>query len=317
MSESFSPYPLLGNEHYMTVGYASDCPSFSYMENFEEFPLQLESTGGTFSNHNGKISDPRCSWYPSTHGLTVRKTCRLAAAYHLFGEDGIASSTATIGIALRWISSKSDERGVVPFGTITKADSAKSFDVDYVFERGTLRGSLKLQTILYLKDAGTPKESEKYFAQQTGTILGVLEQEEFFVDGNGSVFPIAVIDAPGKALWSVYYNDASDPMQDKFESENVEIRLNKAHPNYDALKIESSMIESPLFIEVLSSALMVIVESVKESAGEDWENILEGTGFETGSIAEAVYYFITRLQWDVSSPSKTSASIKDFFEKGR
>ena len=48
MSESFSPYPLLGNEHYMTIGYASDCPSFSYMENFEEFPLQLESTGGTF-----------------------------------------------------------------------------------------------------------------------------------------------------------------------------------------------------------------------------------------------------------------------------
>lgn len=200
--------------------------------------LQLESTGGTFSNHNGKISDLRCSWYPSTHGLTVRKTCRLAAAYHLFGEGGIASSTATIGIALRWISSKSNERGVVPFGTITKADSAKSFDVDYVFERGTLKGSLKLQTILYLKDAGTPKESEKYFAQQTGTILGVLEQEEFFVDGNGSVFPIAVIDAPGKALWNVYYNDASDPMQDKFESENVEIRLNKAHPNYDALKIE-------------------------------------------------------------------------------
>ena len=215
------------------------------------------------------------------------------------------------------MSSKSDERGVVPFGTITKADSAKSFDVDYVFERGALRGSLKLQTILYLKDAGTPKESVKYVVQQICTILFVLEQEEFFVDGNGSVFPIAVIDAPGKALWNVYYNDASDPMQDKFESENVEIRLNKAHPNYDALKIESSMIESPLFIEVLSSALMVIVESVKESAGEDWENILEGTGFETGSIAEAVYYFITRLQWDVSSPSKTSASIKDFFEKGR
>ena len=162
-----------------------------------------------------------------------------------------------------------------------------------------------------------PKESEKYFAQQTGTILGILEQEEFFIDGNGSVFPIAVIDAPGKALWNVYYNDTADPMQDKFESENVEIRLNKAHPNYDMLKIDSSMIESPLFIEVLSSALMVIVESVKESAGEEWENILEGTGFETGSIAEAVYYFITRLQWDVSSPSKTSASIKEFFEKGR
>lgn len=317
MNESFSPYPVLGDAQYMTIGYASDCPSFSYMENFEEFPLQLEHISGTFSNRSGNISDPRCSWHPSTHGLIVRKNCRIAAAHYLFGEGGIVASTATIGIALRWISSKSDERGVIPFGVITKADSATSFDVDFSFERGTLRGSLKLQTILYLKDAGSPRKSENYFATQTGTILGILDQEEFFVDGNGSIFPISVIDAPGKALWNVYYNDASNPMQDKFESENIEIRLNKAHPHYDALKIESSMIESALFIEVLSSALMVIVESVKDSAGEDWDNILNGIGFETGSIAEAVYYFITRLQWDVSSPSQMAASIKEFFEKSR
>ena len=71
----------------------------------------------------------------------------------------------------------------------------------YVFERGTLRGSLKLQTILYLKDAGTPKESEKYFAQQTGTILGVLEQEEFFVDGNGSVVRLISLAYFGKDIY--------------------------------------------------------------------------------------------------------------------
>lgn len=317
MNESFCPYPVLGNKQFMTIGYASDIPSFSYLESFEEFPLQIEYIGGTFSSHSGSIRDPRCSWHPSTHGLIIRKNCRIATAHYLFGKGGIAAPNATIGIALRWISSKSNQRGVIPFGDITKADSATSFDVECAFEQGTLRGSLQLQTILYLKDAGSPTKLESFFAVQTGTILGVLDQEEFFVDGNGSVFPISVINAPGRALWSVYYNDASDPMQDKFESENVEIRLNKAHPHYDALKIESSMIESALFIEVLSSALMVIVESVKDSAGEDWDNILNGTGFETGSIAEAVYYFVTRLQWDVSSPSKMASSIKEFFEKSR
>ena len=113
----------------------------------------------------------------------------------------------------------------------------------------------------------------------------------------------------------MYYNETADAMQDKFESENVEIRLNKAHPNYDALKIETSMVESPLFLEVISSALMVIVESAKESLGEDWDTVLSGTGFESGSIAEAIYYFVTRLQWDISSPAKLLASIKEFFEK--
>lgn len=317
MSELFSPYPVLDNAQYMAIGYASDLPMFSYTENAEEFSLQLDISGGTSSSHVGKISDPRCSWYPATHDLILNKTCRIASGYSLFGDNGIASESAVIGVALRWISSESDERGVIPFGQIGRADSAVEFEIHHLFERGTLKGSLKLQTILYLQNPGTPKEQELYFAQQSGTVLGVLEQEEYYIDGNGSVFPIAVINAPGKGLWTVFYNDTADPMQDKFRSENVEIQLNKAHPNYDQLKIEASMIESPLFVEVLSSALMVIVESVKEAAGEEWENILEGTGFESGSIAEAVYYFITRLQWDVSSPSRLSASIKEFFEKSR
>ena len=60
---------------------------------------------------------------------------------------------------------------------------------------------------------------------------------------------------------------------------------------------------------------MVIVEAAKDSLGEDWDNVLSGTGFESGSIAEAIYYFVTRLRWDVSSPTKLSASIKEFFER--
>ena len=315
MSELFSPYPLLGSKHFQMLGYVADKPEFGYVENFEEFPLQLDVSGDGIVSFNGKLSDPRCSWYPDTHNLRLFRNYRIASAYCLFGEGGIAPTDAVIGLALRWISSKSDERGIIPFGEITRADAGTSYCVDYTFERGKLKGSLKLQTVLYLKDPKTPRASEAHFAQQPGTILGVLDQTEIYIDGNGSIFPIVVIDAPGKPLWHVYYNETADALQDKFESENVEIRLNKAHPNYDALKIENALIESPLFLEVISSALMVIVEAAKDSLGEDWDNVLSGTGFESGSIAEAIYYFVTRLRWDVSSPTKLSASIKEFFER--
>ena len=315
MSELFSPYPLLSSKHFQLLGYVADKPSFGYVENFEEFPLTLEVSNDGVTAFSGKINEPRCSWYPDTHNLKIFRSFRITSAYCLFGDGGIAPSDAVIGIALRWISSKSDERGIVPFGEITRVDAGSTYTVDYTFDRGRLKGSLKLQTILYLKDPKTPRASEAYFAQQPGTILGVLDQSEIYIDGNGSVFPVVVIDEPGKPLWDVYYNDTVDALQDKFESENVAIRLNKAHPNYDVLKIENSLIESPLFLEVLSSALMVIVEAVKDSLGEDWDNVLAGTGFESGSIAEAIYYFTTRLQWDVSSPTKLSVSIREFFEK--
>ena len=315
MNESFNSYPLLTIKHYSAIGYASDPLEFSYTENFEEFPLQLEASSENASIYSGKICDLRCSWSPETHNLKLVKSCRIASAYCLFGEGGVVAADAVIGIALRWISSKCDERGIIPFGDVTRLCAGSVYQVEHTFASGTLKGSLRLQTILYLKDPREPKRSELYFAQQAGTVLGILEQQEIYIDGNGSLFPVAVIDAPGKPLWHVYFNDALDATQDKFESENVEIRLNKAHPAYASLKIETSMAESPFFLEVISSALSVIVESAKESLGEEWDTVISGTGFESGSIAEAIYYFITRLQWDISNPARLSESIREFFEK--
>lgn len=315
MNDSFCPYPLLETKHRAILGYVAERLEFSYIEDFEEYPLQVEISSEGSSVSSGKLKDPRCSWYPETHNLILHRDYRITSAYCLFGEGGIAPSDAIIGIALQWISSRSDERGIIPFGEITRLDAGTTYCAEYNFDRGKLKGSLKLQTVFYLKDSKTIKPSEMYFARQPGTILGVLDQTEIFIDGDGSIFPVVVIEAPGKPLWHVYYNETADALQDKFESENVELRLNKAHPNFDALKIETSMLESPLFLEVISSALMVIVESAKESLGEDWENVLSGAGFESGSIAEAIYYFVTRLQWDISTPAKLSVSIKEFFER--
>lgn len=315
MSGALNFYPTLTESQLVNIGYSTIFPEFSYTESYEEFPLLLDYVNDNTCSFSAKIKDPRCTWYPESHDLLLNKKCKILSGYSLFGNGGIVSSTAEVGIALRWISSKSDERGVIPFGTITKSDCATEFELNCKFDKGKLKGSLKLQTILYLKNAGKCAEDELYFAQQAGTILGMLDHAEIYIDGNGSIFPIVSVDAPGKALWTIYYNDTCDPMQDSFDEENVEIRLNRAHPAYDSLKIEVSLSESPMFLEVLSSALFVIVESAKESIGEDWSNVMNGQEFASGSIADAIYHFVKRLQWDVSSPARLAESIKDFFEK--
>lgn len=315
MAEQVLSYPVLTDSKYSSVGYVCEVPEFSYTENYEEYPLQIDVISDSIQSYRGKLRDPRCAWYPDTHNLKMMKKCRLASAYTLFGAGGIASRNAIIGLALNWISTKSDERGIIPFGELKRTDSSKEFIVEAVFDRGKLRGSLLVQTVLYLKDPGKPDPDEMYFAQQSGTILGTIDQSEIYIDGNGSVFPISTVNEPGKPLWWVWYNEFADPMSDSFDYENVDIRINQAHPSYEALQIDNSLTESPLFLEVISAALVVIVESTRENLGQDWDRMLSGEGYETGSIAEAINYFYTRLGWDFGNASKLAISIKEFFEK--
>ena len=314
MSESFSTYPVLQEQCFATIGYVSDKPECRYTEGYEEYSLQLDGNENSLA-FSGKLKDPRCTWYPDTHNLIFSKACQFTSAFRLFGMGGVTASESVLGVALRWISSKSDERGVIPFGEITRKDSAISFSVETQFDKGKLKGSLKYQTILYLKKASKAGPDERYFAQQEGTVLGVLDHGELYVDGNGSVFPIVTVNLPGKPLWQAYFKYTAKPLQDAFGSENVGTRLNKAHPNFESLKIDSSLAESTLFLEVLSSAMMVIVEAAKELCEEDWEEVMNGYGYESGSIAEAIHYFHSKLQWDMTSAPALSSSIREFFEK--
>ena len=70
-----------------------------------------------------------------------------------------------------------------------------------------------------------------------------------------------------------------------------------------------------MFLEVISSALMIIIDSVKSNASTDWDMIINGEDYESGSIAQAINYFVNKLEWDISSPVRLSNSIRAFFDK--
>lgn len=314
MSEVLNLYPMLNENQIQTMEYKTESLEFSYIDNYEEFPLSFGIENEFPRVFSSKLSDPRCEWYPDSKNLILRKKMYFNNTHILFGKKGIAPKSSVIGVAINWISSKSDHRGIILVGEISNNTNSYSFDIEHKFEKSILRGSLSLQTILYLKKEGIPEPDEFFLANKSGTTFGVLDQCELFIDGNGSVFPIATVNEPGKPLWWVYYDSSTDPLTDSFDEENVEIRLNTAHHNYESLKIDSSLKDSPLFLEVISSALMIIIDSAKETLGSDWETVLSGQGFERGSIAEAIYYFVSKLQWDISTPVSLSASIHEFFD---
>ncbi len=315
MASSFSMHPSLTSELIKKIDYSANRFEFSYTDDNEVFPIDLDDVNGTESSFIACLRDPRCIWYPETNNLIIRKKCTINNPAVLFGPNGIAPRDAVIGVAIIWISSKSDQRGVVACSCFGAKSSKVEISAECQFEKSCVKGSIQLQLVLYLKESGNPTCDERHLNNATGVTYGIIEQCEVFTDGNGSVFPISTVYKEGKPLWWVYYDESTDPMNDSFADENIGIMLNKAHPLFESLKIDSPLKESPLLLEVLSSAMVIIVNSIRDSLGTEWKSIIASQDFSHGSLAEAMYHFIYKLQWNFDSQAELSKSIHSYFDK--
>jgi len=315
MSEILNLYPVLTPLKISKAEIMAEDPELSYTEEYEDYPLILDEKNESSSGFTARLKDERCVWYPETHNLVVRLKGYISHPDMLFGANGIAPHDAVIGIAGIWSSRKSDLHGTIRLGEFSLSSSEYRFEQKYTFKRNIIRGSLRFQIILYLKKKGNPYSDEFHLANQSGIILGTIGQCEIFVDGNGTVFPVATVNEPGKPLWWVNYDSSADPFDTPFDEEYVEIRLNSAHPCFADLKIDESLKTSPLFLEVISSALYIIVMSARAAADTEWEDIQNGNNLMPGTIAAAVSYFINKLEWDTSDPSSLARSIHDYFDK--
>ena len=314
MAEYFTMYPTMSDDMKAHLGFEADAWEFSYNDG-EEFPVSTENKKEYPGGYAAQLKDLRGVWSAESYNLNIACEIRYSDCTVLFGPEGIAPADAELGLALTWISTGSDCRGVVCMGTFDRDKKSGKISFSHNFIENKLKVSIVLDIIVYLKKSGNAVSGEHHLAKREGTVLGTLRHCEIFIDGNGSFFPIAEVNEPDKPLWWVQYNETADPFEDKFTEDNVAIYLNAAHPNYKSMKIGATLRESSLFLEVISSALFVIVESVKESAGKLWEQIIKGESYETGSIAQAINYFVNKLEWDVSSPVKLAASIRQFFDR--
>lgn len=314
MSEYFTVYPLLTEDVKNNSGFEAKDWEFQYTD-VDDFKIICENKTENAIGYSAALKDPRGVWAAETFGLNVLRVFKFADYSVFFGSKGLAAKNAEIGLALSWISTGSDCRGVLPLGSFYQNETPEEVFVEHYFDRDLLKGSLILDIIIYLKNSGIQEEDEKHLAKKIGTVLGTLSHCEFFIDGDGSFFPIAEVNEPGRPLWWVDYNDGADPFTDMFTENNVAVYFNAAHPNYRALKIGSSLKDSPLFLEVISTALMIIIDSVKSNAGPDWDLIISGEDFDSGSIAQAINYFVNKLEWDITSPVNLSNSIRAFFDK--
>lgn len=311
MAANISLFPIITEELLNKMRFQASPYELYYIRSDQEYILRAEEVDSSTIVH--KIIDDEGIWSPDDYQLCVRRKYSIRTYQCLFGVNGIACNNAKLGIALMWTSFDSKQRGVIPIGIIENSQRDLDLELNYEFGEAQLRGDVEFSTIIYIKEAGTPLWGEEHLANQYGCVLGELENKFVIrLDGVGSVFPIYEISEPGQPLWYVKC-DWDDPTYDLF-SDCIAININTAHKKYKYLDKTKRTFDEQLLKEILASALEIIITKLKEQENY-WDVTTIGEDLQSGSVSEAINYFINTLEWDVSGPEAMSLSIRKFFDQ--
>lgn len=302
-------FPTLSDELMEKISFKQTAVSFFYTDSEdEEHDLETEELE---SSDIVRVRDRKGIWTVDEYNIGIKQSYSIAGFNHLFGSNGLVCSNSQIGLAVRWLSSDSKQRGVIPVVKAGEKDSDVEAEVSKLFSKAQLRGDVTFETILYIAEGGSPTPEEQHLANTEGYILGILSRFVLRLDGRGSVFPIYENMKKGEPLWEVKC-DWNDPTTDLFE-DTVSVNLNKLHKNYKFIDRTQKTFNEQLFIEIMSSALVVIIEELRKSGY--WEQIISNDSLREGSVGQAIFYFKDCLGWDLSSSSSISHDARLYFDK--
>lgn len=306
MSTSLMFYNTLDDRLFQKIGYNQQpLRAFYINEDDENINMSVELLEGQENTY--QVVDPKVHWDANMHNIYLEQEIEIVNPAFLFGNEGLVSEDAIIGIAFRWHSRDSAQQRVIPISEITiEATSSYYNTLEINIERGLLRGKVTFEVVLYLVNPG------KHMANIVpGTILGILDSKDMLFDGDTSMFPIVEVKDASKPLWWVMC-DFDDPLYDKFNEDNTAIVLNMGHRHAKQLKTEKGIGSSPLLLEIIATGLQIIIEKAKHTG--EWQQIMNNNT-EPGSIGEAIYYFVNTFEWNTSSPDTLLRSIREDFDK--
>ncbi|TDW25065.1 hypothetical protein EDD63_1066 [Breznakia blatticola] len=303
MSNSFVMYPTIDENLFDLMGITLNNVKFFFLN--EEGEIEIDDIER--ENMSYQIVSTLTGYSPQKNELIIEVELEITDVRHLFGEEGVTNAFGVLGIALHWYSVSSSQRGSCKIHEIHPMDKKVLVNYRKKINASEFRGVVDFNFSIYLESM-KPNFLDEFYCNTPGTIFGQFLPFKLIFDGRGSMFPITVESRPNAPLWRVLM-EFGDICNETFTSEYLQICLNSAHPQFQIINEGLSIKKSPLLIEIISSALVIIVDEIK-SDQNDWENILSGN-YQEGSIAAAIHYFLTTFEWDVSSLNKLSYSIRN------
>lgn len=298
-------YPTLNVELKESIGFSAKNLLFFYNRNRKTKGQIVEEERELIPKEIGEspieLNDRKGYWSATHDNLVIRQEIHLENPKHLFGESGLTSDYASLGLAVLWSSPEALQKGSIDIGTLTKDTLNFEKRIELKFEPQQIKNNLLYRIVIYVKN---PPVNDTFFANRSGMILGTLYSEEIILEGDASSFPIVSIEDENAPLWSLYCNWGS--ISDSFE-ESIRLRLNKKHKNYNLLNVESNRYNAHLFKQILISVVVQILHKAVEQ--NEISMVEEMDDLEVGTVGYLIKYYLETYSVDYTSLSTIYDSI--------
>ena len=310
MSRGVKPFPVIDEQILDSLDFNID-DKFNNGD-LTECPAENEIILIDNKNEN-------CLWQFNFGDLSLSRSIIINNPKILFGKNGVACTDAVLGVGIQWSSTQSRTRGCYE---ITQFDSNFekidfSINQPITFTRNSLLNYLNLQTIIYIKKAGTPTDEEMFLANDEGIILGELDFKKIRLDGNASELPIFDEDVSSSTdpLWKVLLN-IDNPHENMFV-DSFQIFLNKNNPSYNRVNRNlPELYDSHLMDEIVASALSMLVSELRTTTY--WKEIEDNDSkILDGSTSSVVHHFIDKLNINTKNTITINESFRKLIENHR
>jgi hypothetical protein len=243
----------------------------------------------TVEEHNDFYLIGRNVWNIEKEDLIVRVSIKinideLYKIYHMY-------ENLTLALIINWQSPDSKVKGFSEPCILKKESQDASNQeiektIELTFHKNKYNKKIVLNFSIIVHDIKNSYDLVK------GLKVGFLSQKiTLSIEGNITLFPIALIEDLGGPLWTLHYN-VEDIQSDPFETDMVALHLNTKHPHFKDLDLNSGKFSS-LYIEVITYWFYLLLTKIKDEEIDAFKMILNHV--DTGTIANHLNLFLRSL----------------------
>lgn len=301
MSSTISLYKQLTPELINAAKFDVSLPSLAFINSVND-----ESTIELDDSYNYNINDFSPEWSPIDNNLTLRQQITISNPSVLFGDKGLTADGNKLAISVKIYSRSSNFSRNIMLDSFSSNDKNVVIDYETNFEANSLRGMIFFEFQLITSEIN---KTLLYQADQVGMQLTAtpLIAYSITVDGDGSEFPIEEVHEPGNGLWKVWMNWV-DIYSDAFDSTNIKLILNNAHPLYEKLFNSRVRLNNYIMNDIIVSSIVLIIQ---KAIIVEKNIITEDMDAEPNSIAKAIWYWISTFNIQTDSLESISNSAQD------
>lgn len=301
MSSTIALYKQLTPKLIEAAKFDIALPSLSFVNSLnEESPILIDDS------YNYNINEFSPEWSPMDNNLIIRQKITISNPLALFGVNGITSNLNKLAISVKIYSRLSNFSKNIKLKSFSRDDNNVVAEYEEIFEPNSLRGTIYFEFSLITSEIN---KTLLYQADQVGMQLtsNPLVAYSLTVDGDGSEFPIEEVNEPGKGLWRIWMNWV-DIYSDAFDSTNIKLILNNAHPLYERLFNKRNRLNSYVMNDIIVSSIILIIQ---KAIIVERNQITEDMDAEPNSIAKAIWYWISTFNIQTDSLESISNSAQD------